>query len=415
MHLSTWLTLSVVPATLAQLQGPAKLTLRSRTLDNRGKLSRRALKSANVSLLDYFNGTDLQWYGEVQIGTPPQNFTVVFDTGSDTFEIPGKNCTKTCSNQRIFDWNKSSTYKYIDNGDGLYLQFATGVGVTPVNKTDPDWIMTMREVSDTVSVGGLSVPNVPFYLIDYQSPAFSPDPMDGIMGLGTEPQSFFGSLIVQGLPALFSFYLTPQSAGNAELTLGGIDESKFEGPMMFSPVQTNSFSGFWALLSSGVAVNGKTTDALKRPQRFIFDSGTSNLVFPKNLTEAIYALISPDIVANPAVPGTYGVPCNQLSSLPAVIDFTFPSTSGPVFNLTLPSTELSVGPFAANKSLCQTMINAFDIDFDPIIGGSLLKHYYSTWDAGNKTLGFGRTKSTPSNTANCAQRTHPISHYFTRT
>ncbi|KAF8060851.1 aspartic peptidase domain-containing protein [Lyophyllum atratum] len=390
MHLFTWLILAFVPVTLAGLEEPTKIALRSRSLDQRGKLSRRSPKASNVPLLNYFHGTDLQWYGEVQVGTPPQTFTVVFDTGSDTFEIPGKNCTSGCSKQHIFDWDKSSTYKYIDNGDGLYLQFATGVGVTPANSSEPDWIMTMFEVSDTVSVGGLAVPNVPFYLINFQSPAFGADPFDGIMGLGTEPESFFGSLIAQGLPALFSFYLTPKSIGHAELTLGGIDHSKFKGPLVFSPVQSNS--GAWTLLSAGISVNGKTTESLSQAQRFIFDTGTSNLVFPKNLTETIYALISPDIVANPVVPGTYGIPCCHLKSLPAVINFTFPSTSGKPFNLTLPSTELSVGPFASNHSLCQTVINSFDFEFDPVIGGSLLKHYYSTWDAGNKTLGFAQTK-----------------------
>ncbi|KAG6910653.1 hypothetical protein DXG01_009163 [Tephrocybe rancida] len=232
--------------------------------------------------------------------------------------------------------------------------------------------------------------------------AFAEDPFDGIMGLGTEPTSLFGSLISQGLPgticlkkapvALFSFYLTPQSVGNAELTLGGIDNSKFKEPMVFSPLHSNS--GFWTIVSSQVTVNGKTADSLLQPLRFIFDSGTSNLVFPKNLTETIYALISPNIAPNPAVPGTYGLPCSQISTLPAVIDFTFPSTTGTPFNLTLPTEALSVGPFTSNQSLCQTVINSFDFDFDPIIGGSILKYYYSTWDAGNKTLGFAKTVST---------------------
>ncbi|RDB24648.1 putative vacuolar protease A [Hypsizygus marmoreus] len=323
----------------------------------------------------------------LEVGTPPQTFTVVFDTGSDTFEIPGKNCT-TCSNQQIFDWDKSSTYKYIDNGDGLWLQFATGTGVTPVNSTDPDWTMTMWQVSDTVSVGGLPVLDVPFYLIDFQSPAFSADPFDGIMGLGTAPESFFGKLVESGFPALFSFYLTPHTVGKAELTLGGIDHSKFNTPMIFSAIHPNA--GFWTLLSSRIVVNGKTTESLSQERRVIFDSATSNLVFPKNLTEAIYALISPKIRPNPQVPGAYGIPCSQLRSLPAIIAFTFPSTSGTPFNLTLPSCELNVGPFASNPSLCQTVINAWEFEFDAIIGGSLLKHYYSTWNAGNGTMGFAK-------------------------
>ncbi|KAF5376976.1 hypothetical protein D9615_007213 [Tricholomella constricta] len=388
MHLFVCLALSLVHLTLARLRELTTITLIARSLEKRGRLTRRTPRATSVPLRNYILGTDLQWYGEIQVGTPPQTFTVVFDTGSDTFGIPGKNCTSSCSNQRIFDWDKSSTYKYIDNGEGLFLQFATGVGVTPANSSDPDW-MTMWEVSDTVSVGGLTVPEVPFYLIDFQSPTFGQDPFDGIMGLGTEPDSFFGSLVAQGLPALFSFYLTPHSIGNAELTLGGIDHSKFKGPMVFSPIHPNA--GFWSLISNRVVVNGKTTESLSQPHRFIFDSATSNLVFPKTLTESIYSLISPDIAPNAAVPGTYGIPCRQLKSLPAVVDFTFTSTTGEPFNLTLPTTELSIGPFASNKLLCQTVINAFDFQFDPIIGGSLLKHYYSTWDAGNKTMGFAKT------------------------
>lgn len=66
-----------------------------------------------------------------------------------------------------------------------------------------------------------------------------------------QPKGVFAALIQQGLPgkkyclilplfqawgsipiiALFSLYLTPQSVGNAEMTLGGVDESKFIGAM----------------------------------------------------------------------------------------------------------------------------------------------------------------------------------------
>ena len=97
-------------------------------------------------------------------------------------------------------------------------------------------------------------------------------------------------------------------------------------------------------------------------------------------------MISPNIKANSAEPGTFGIPCNQVSSLPAVISFTFTSQSGQPFDLTIPSSELSVGPFKSNPSLCQTLINAFDgLD---LVGGSLLKHYYSVWDVGGKRMGF---------------------------
>lgn len=88
----------------------------------------------------------------------------------------------------------------------------------------------------------------------------------------------------------------------------------------------------------------------------------------------MYALISPDIKAF-GTSGAYGIACSKISSLPAKIDFTFTATNGRAFNITVPSNELNVGPFAADPKTCQTLINAQSGYY--IIGGSLLKHYYS--------------------------------------
>jgi hypothetical protein len=76
--------------------------------------------------------------------------------------------------------------------------------------------------------------------------------------------------------------------------------------------------------------------------------------------QAIYAIISPDIKPNPNEPGAYGIPCHLISSIPAQIDITFTSQQGVPFNLTIPSDELNVGPFASDPMICQTRINALD-------------------------------------------------------
>lgn len=173
---------------------------------------------------------------------------------------------------------------------------------------------------------------------------------------------------------------------------------------MYSDLPSGS-EGTWQLSSSAISINGKTTSALKKSRTIIFDSGTSNIVFPTTTTEEMYALISEDIKAYDNEPGTYGIACSKINDLPAVIDFTFKSTSGKAFNLTIPSRELNVGPFSDDPSTCQTLINAYD--GLNLVGGSVLKveldsimlqviyvsyhvtqHYYSVWDVGNQKMGF---------------------------
>lgn len=369
---------------LAQAQAtPQTIQLQSRVAPRGASLKRRALNPATVPLADFFLGTDLQWFGNMTVGTPPQTISVVFDTGSSSLEFASTLCA-ACTNQVRFDSSKSSTFR--DGGRTSSITFATGVGVDPV--IGANYRLTLRSATDTVSVGGLSAPNTSLFLITDQTPKFNIDPFSGIQGMGARAQGFFASLVNQGLPSLFSMYLTPNAVGNAELTIGGTDSTKFTGTPIFARLASSGST--WELTSPRLAVNGKTNSILTRSRTIIFDSGTSNILFSTDTTEAIYALISPDIKPNPNEPGTYGIACNRISSLPAVIDIAFTSTNGTPFNLTIPSSELSVGPFANDPSTCQTLINAFD--GLELVGGSLLKHWYSIWDVGGQRMGFAPAK-----------------------
>ena len=104
------------------------------------------------------------------------------------------------------------------------------------------------------------------------------------------------------------------------------------------------------------------------------------------------------------MPGTYGIACDRIASLPADIDLAFTSQNGTAFNLTIPSSELSVGPFSGNSSICQTLINALELDLEEgeIVGGSLMKHYYTIFDIGAQRIGFAPSANVSStgNTTN---------------
>ncbi|KAJ6499109.1 acid protease [Mycena sanguinolenta] len=372
--------LAVSAETLVAAQAvPQTIQLQSRVAPAHQTLRRRALNPVTVPLADFFLGTDLQWFGNITVGTPPQTVSVVFDTGSSTLEFASTRCSNCV--QTKFDATKSSTF--VDVGTTSTITFATGVGVDPV--IGNNYQLTLRSGRDTVSVGGLTAPNTSLFQITSQTPKFNIDPFSGIQGMSARAQGFFASLVSQGLPSLFSLFLTPQAIGNAELTVGGIDTTKFTTPMTFASLPAGS-GATWTLNSPQIFVNGKTTSVLKATRNVIFDSGTSNVLFPTATANAIYALISPNIIPHTAEAGTYGIACDLIDTLPASISIEFTSQSGAPFNLTIPSSELSVGPFADNPAICQTLINAFD--GLSLVGGSLLKHYYSVWDVGNQRMGF---------------------------
>ncbi|KAF4621422.1 hypothetical protein D9613_001022 [Agrocybe pediades] len=385
--------LLLVPPAMVNAQAsasPQTISIQSRALPKGFRSSssprRRALDPVNVPLDDFFLGTDLQWFGNITVGTPPQILSVVFDTGSVTLEVTSDLCER-CP-QKKFNTTASTTF--VDRNVTQTISFDTGGGVDPV--IDNDYTLTLRSAKDTIGlVGGFQAKDMDVFLIVNQTEKFDIDPYSGIQGLGASAQGLFEALINQGLPSLFSMYLTPKSVGNAELTLGGIDSSKFTGELIYGslpPDPSGEPPRLWLLQSPGISVNGMTNDLLNTSRGIIFDSGTSNVVFSTNITEAIYSMISSDIKPNSAEPGTYGIACDKVNSLPATIDLTFTSQNGTAFNLTIPSSELNVGPFSGNSSECQTLINA--MDGVEIVGGSLMKHYYTVYDIGKQRLGFAK-------------------------
>lgn len=53
----------------------------------------------------------LQYYGVIGVGTPPQNITMCFDTGSASMWVPSKDCTTmSCQSHNRFHYGDSSSF-----------------------------------------------------------------------------------------------------------------------------------------------------------------------------------------------------------------------------------------------------------------------------------------------------------------
>jgi len=123
-----------------------------------------------VALKDFMNA---QYYGVVALGTPPQPFTVVFDTGSGNLWVPSSRCKGfniACLLHRRYSSEQSSTYTKV--GKPFSIRYGSGS-------------MSGFTSMDTLTIGGLKLPNVTFAEATSEpGVSFAMTKFDGIIGLG---------------------------------------------------------------------------------------------------------------------------------------------------------------------------------------------------------------------------------------
>ena len=104
----------------------------------RGNAARAARHHAHVArslgvavpVVPNRNLEDFEYLGEIGIGTPPQNFDVVYDTGSSNLWVPSSKCTDVaispaCKTDDKFYENRSSTFEV--DGRDYFLPYGSGV------------------------------------------------------------------------------------------------------------------------------------------------------------------------------------------------------------------------------------------------------------------------------------------------
>mmetsp|Transcript_12389 Transcript_12389/g.23900 ORF Transcript_12389/g.23900 Transcript_12389/m.23900 type:complete len:485 (+) Transcript_12389:13-1467(+) len=233
------------------------------------------------------NFMDAQYYIDITIGTPPQSFKVVPDTGSSNLWIPSSKCKFTqvpCDIHNKYYATKSSTYAA--NGTEFSIQYGSGACSGFLS-------------SDVVSVGDVTVEGQTFAEVTKEPGiAFIAAKFDGIMGLafptiavdGVMP--VFQNMVKQkkvDMP-VFAFYLN-RHAKDGELTFGGTDETHYSGPISWIPLSNETY---WEFALDDVAVEGVSYCGDGKDCHAIADSGTSLLAGPvdaiKKLNEQIGAV-----------------------------------------------------------------------------------------------------------------------------
>ena len=369
------------------------------------RLRGRAGSPVNIPLTDYINRTDDQWYSVVSIGTPPQNFTVLFDTGSNDLLQPRSNCT-TCDGHARFDPAKSSTFS---PRPGRRSQISFGTGGDSIPLAQPEGVRG-TVVTDIFSIGGLVAKDQIFLLCDQYAETLNRQTIDGILGLGTissQTSSLppYWNLYHQGQLAspIFSWYIRPGEEHGGELTLGGVDSTKFHGELNYIDLNKDlsSNSETWIIDQPAIYANDKKLGASRgrlspRADIAVLDTGTAFIQTPDlNSARDIYALISPSIkIIDPN--GAWGAPCDEMDKIAPDITFTFGPARGKQGNFTVPKRHFNLGPYPGMQGMCQALFNhPPQTIVDPnsnqrlwVVGSPLLKNYYTAWDGVGLRVGW---------------------------
>jgi hypothetical protein len=283
------------------------------------------------------------YFANVTMGTPGQSLRLDIDTGSS--DIWANSATSTlcaqyasqCAVSGTFNANKSSSYNYVNSffsityADNSYAQgdYAT----------------------DTLSLGGSSINNVPFG-IGYRSTS-----AQGILGVGYATNVALVGVTgqtYQNLPLVmvaaklinspaYSLWLNDLDANTGSVLFGGVDTEKFNGMLSTVPViqEQGQYREFIIGLT-GLSVAGQTVINTAIP--VLLDSGSSLSYLPTNYAQAVFKIFSASYSSQA---GAAIVDCSYMNSQ-QTMTFTF---SG--ITITVPMNEMVlIDGVSRGKQVC---------------------------------------------------------------
>ncbi|RCH78543.1 hypothetical protein CU098_001855, partial [Rhizopus stolonifer] len=295
------------------------------------------------------------YYGEISIGTPPQPFKVVFDTGSADLWVISSDCRNAVCRSQHTAFNAAKSFTFEDENQNTQIDYGTGS-------------VYGQQGRESVRIGNsqdLLIEGQSFINILSLSRDFVGAPFQGIFGLGlpriasTDQDPPIISMVDQGIldEPLFAIY-SQHNAG--EIDFGGIDPYRFHGDLSFVNVIDD---GYWMIQLKSAQFN----DLYYPKRRAIIDSGSTLIIMPKRDAEMYHQGI---MGAMKNGDGTWSFPCKNVPFLqPLVLN----TEQGP---LILPARALFLTPIHSTSRMCLSGVSGQNVQ-SWILGDVFLKHFYT--------------------------------------
>jgi hypothetical protein len=312
-----------------------------------------------------------EYWGKLDVGTPPQTFTVIFDTGSGNLILPSVNClSSACQQHKKYDMKQSSS--------GLQVgKSGADLKLNPEDKKEATVKFGTGRIhgqfyQDKLCLGS-SCMTANFIGTDQETEMpFIQCSFDGIMGLGFKDLSMgegfnmVDDIVAQhSLPEnKFSVYLTDE--GGSEINFGGYKRSQAASDVFWVPVNKQSY---WQIAIDDVTFDNSKTGLCSGCQVAV-DTGTSLLAGPSDVVENLGARLN------------VKDDCSNFNSLP-LLGF---AVGNKVLNLK-PDDYIDKGADGCSVSL-------MTLDVPPpkgplfVFGDPFLRRFLTVYDRDGPSVGF---------------------------
>lgn len=337
---------------------------------SRAKVQLRSVLASEVGIVH-----KTEYWGKIFVGTPPKEFSVIFDTGSGNLILPSAKCTSIpCNSHTKYDPHDSKTSLQVGKRGVSLQENPQQTGEATISFGTGR--IHGQFYNDQLCLGqAVSCYKANFIGTDYESEMpFDQCQFDGIMGMGFKDLSMgagfnlIDDVVSQhSLPHnQFSVFLRDHDEGS-EISFGGYKKSQAASDILWAPVTRESY---WQIAIDDVTFNNEKTGLCSDCQVAV-DTGTSMLAGPSEVVEQLEAKLD------------LKMDCSNFHSLP-LLGFTF---GGKVLNLE-PNDYID----NSGGRVCSLALMTLDVPPPKgplfIFGDPFLRRFLTIYDRDGPRVGF---------------------------
>jgi len=352
--------------------------LQSRSQLRTGAVSMSLVKKVRKTRADSSRGHKMAYFGLVEVGTPRQSFSVVFDTGSGNLIVPGSDCDSlACKVHKRFSMRQSSTLKEV-NCDGSEVE--KGYLPDEITITFGTGTVTGKCLQDQVCLGAACSQGAFISAVDESSQPFAAFDFDGILGLALPSMAQGNSFsMMQRLSKgtslrkpLFSVFLSDSDEETSEITFGQINRDHMASELFWVPV--TGTAGYWEVKIEDITVDDEK-QGICEDCRVAVDTGTSQLAGPTSLVDKMESILNVQS------------DCGNFHRLPEL-----------GFIIGEKVLSLSPSQYVEKKGASSCELALMRLDVPPpngplfVFGIPFLQKYYSVYDHEGSRVGFAVAK-----------------------